>query len=87
MTGNERPFIHAGMVLAGSIIGGMAIVFTVPDEVSSLIESLASSRGVSPTEVIIAAVQQMADHDRGRVERVNASIVRHQAILDRLATA
>jgi hypothetical protein len=44
----------------------MDMVLTVPEDVISLIESLASSRGVSPAQVMITAVRQFADHDDQR---------------------
>jgi hypothetical protein len=42
----------------------MAMVLTVPDEVIGLIESFASSHGMSPAQVMITAVRQLADHDQ-----------------------
>jgi hypothetical protein len=42
----------------------MDMVLTVPEDVISLIESLASSHGVSPAQVMITAVRQLADHDQ-----------------------
>lgn len=44
----------------------MDMVLTVPEDVIGLIESLASSHGVSPAQVMITAVRQLADHDDQR---------------------
>jgi hypothetical protein len=53
----------------------MDMVLTVPDEVIGLIESFASSHGMSPAQVMIAAVRQLADHDQHTGDVAAADVV------------
>lgn len=57
----------------------------VPEEVSGLVERLATERGLTPGEVLAQAVHQFAGRDPELVARVTRSIERHRAILNRLA--
>ena len=57
----------------------------VPDELTGLVDRLATERGLTPGEVLIQAVHQFAGRDPELVARVSRSIERHRGILDRLA--
>lgn len=57
------------------------MVLTVPDEVMGLIESFASSHGMSPAQVMITAVRQLVHHDQRANTAAGADVVPVAAVV------